>query len=149
MEEFLFDDLTVLPVCDRAELDMKLLVGRRNQLAVRPFHRSAHGACKIRNRTRPFALSNLHFIGMINQMIVGERLEKFDGLLLVIVAPSCGLDLARPKYGGVLGMPLFKRLPVLCVRLRSGHRAVCHTNQQPQGRSFLAKTGSPLSVRTE
>ena len=31
MEEFLFDDLTVLPVCDRAELDMKLLVGRRNQ----------------------------------------------------------------------------------------------------------------------
>ena len=52
---------------------------------------------------------------MINQMIVGERLEKFDGLRLVIVAPSCGLGLAGPKYGGVLGMPLFKRLPVLRV----------------------------------
>ena len=118
--EFRFDDLTVLPVCDRAELDMKLLVGRRNQLAVRPLHRSAHCACKIRNRTRPIALRNLHFIGMINQMIVGERLEKFDGLRLVIVAPSCGLGLAGPKYGGVLGMPLFKRSPVLCVPLRSG-----------------------------
>ena len=43
---------------------MKFLVGRRNQLAVRPLHRSAHRACKIRNRTRPFALSNLHFIGI-------------------------------------------------------------------------------------
>jgi hypothetical protein len=52
---------------------------------------------------------------MIDQMIVGERFEKFDGLRLVIVAPSCGLGLAGPKYGGVLGMPLFKRTPVLCV----------------------------------
>lgn len=53
------------------------------RLAVRPLHRSAHRACKIRNRTRPFALSNLHLIGMINQMIIGERLETFDGLRLV------------------------------------------------------------------
>jgi hypothetical protein len=46
---------------------------------------------------------------MIDQMIVGERFEKFDGLSLVIVAPSCRLCLTGPKYGGVLGMPLFKR----------------------------------------
>ena len=102
-------------MCDGAELDMKLPVGGRDQLAVRTLHRSAHRACKIRNGTRPFALSNLHLIGMINQMIVGERLEKFDRLRLVILAPSCGLGLTRPKYGGVLGMPLFKRIPVLCV----------------------------------
>jgi hypothetical protein len=30
------------------------------------------------------------------------------------------LGLAGPKYGGVLGMPVFKRLPVLCVPPRSG-----------------------------
>src|SRR5580704_10681308 len=48
-------------------------------------------------------------------MIVGERLEKDDGLRLVIVAPSCWLGLTRPKDSGVLGMPLFKRIPVLCV----------------------------------
>ena len=89
-------------MCDRAELDMKLLVGRRNQLAVRPPHRSAHRACKIRNRTRPFALSDLHFIGMINQMIVGERLEKFDGLRrfqslrVRFKTPSLGSGAARP-----------------------------------------------------
>src|SRR6202162_5474494 len=94
---------------------MKLLVGGRDQLAVRTLHRSAHRACKIRNGTRPFPLSNLHFIGMINQMIVGERLEKFDRLRLVIVAASCPLRLGGPKYGGVLGMPLFKRTPALCV----------------------------------
>src|SRR5579863_2702708 len=57
---------------------------------------------------------------MINQMIVGECLEKFDGLRLVIVAPSCGHGLAGPKYGGILGMPLFKCLPVLCVPLSCG-----------------------------
>src|SRR5580700_9869349 len=94
---------------------MKLLVGGRDQLAVRTLHRSAHRACKIRNSTSPFALSNLYFIRMINQMVVGEGLEKFDGLRLVIVAPSCRLGLTGPKYGGVLGMPLFKRIPVLCV----------------------------------
>src|SRR6202795_1731691 len=94
---------------------MKLLVGRRDQLAVGTLHRSPHRTCKIRNGARPFALSNLHFIGMIDQMIVGERFEKFDGLRLVIVAPSCRLGLTGPKYGGVLGMPLFKRIPVLCV----------------------------------
>ena len=71
-------------MCDGAELDIKLLVGRRDQLAVRTLHRAAHRARKIRDSTRPFALSYLHFIGMINQMIVGERLEKFDGLRLVI-----------------------------------------------------------------
>ena len=48
-------------------------------------------------------------------MIVGERLEKFDRLRLVIVAPSCRLGLTGPKYGRVLGMPLFKGGPVLCV----------------------------------
>jgi hypothetical protein len=48
-------------------------------------------------------------------MIVGERLEKFDGLRLVIVAPSCRFGLTGPKYGRVLGMPLFKGRPVLCV----------------------------------
>src|ERR1700687_951150 len=94
---------------------MKLLVGWRDQLAVGTLHRSAHRACKIRNGTRPFALSNLHFIGMIDQMIVGERLEEFDGLRLVIVAPSCRLGLTRPKHSSVSGMPLFKRLPVLGV----------------------------------
>jgi hypothetical protein len=52
---------------------------------------------------------------MINQMIVGERLEKFDRLRLVIVASSCWLGLTGPKDGGVLGMPLFKCIPVLCV----------------------------------
>jgi hypothetical protein len=52
---------------------------------------------------------------MIDQMIVGERFEKLDGLRLVIVAPSCRLGLTGPKYGGVLGMPLFKCIPVLCV----------------------------------
>jgi hypothetical protein len=52
---------------------------------------------------------------MIDQMIVGERLEKVDGLRLVIVAPSCWLGLTRPKDGGVLRMALFKRIPVLCV----------------------------------
>src|ERR1700674_4158420 len=94
---------------------MKLLVGWRDQLAVETLHRSPHRTCKIRNGAGPFALSNLHFIGMINQMIVGERFEKFDGLRLVIVAPSCRLGLTGPEYGGVLGMPLFKRIPVLCV----------------------------------
>src|ERR1700676_4838246 len=94
---------------------MKLLVGWRDQFAVETLHRSPHRTCKIRNSAGPFALSNLHFIGMIDQMIVRERFEKFDGLRLVIVAPSCRLDLAGPKYGGVLGMPLFKRIPVLCV----------------------------------
>jgi len=39
-------------VCDGTELDMKLLVGRRDQLAVRTLHRSEHRACKIRNGTR-------------------------------------------------------------------------------------------------
>jgi len=63
-------------VCDGAELDMKLLVGRRDQLAVGTLHRSTHRTCKIRNGARPFALSNLHFIGMIDQMIVGEGLEN-------------------------------------------------------------------------
>jgi hypothetical protein len=50
---------------------------------------------------------------MIDQMIVGERFEKFDGLRFVIVARSCRLSLTGPKYGGVLGMPLFKRIPKL------------------------------------
>src|SRR5438874_1849511 len=94
---------------------MKLLVGRDDHLAVRTLHRSAHRTCKIRNGTRPLALSNLHFIGMIDQMVVGERLEKFDGLRLVIISSSCRLGLTRPKYSSVPGMPLFKRLPVLCV----------------------------------
>ena len=60
-----------------AELDMELFVGRGDQLSVRTLHR----ACKVRNGARPFPLSNLHFIRMINQMIVGERFEKLDGLL--------------------------------------------------------------------
>src|SRR5580704_1173792 len=94
---------------------MKLLVGWRDQLAVGTLHRSLHRTCKIRNSAGPFALSNLHFIGMIDQVIVGEGFEEFDGLRFVIVAPSCRLSLTGPKYGGVLGMPLFKRTPVLCV----------------------------------
>src|ERR1700686_4716999 len=93
-------------MCDGAKLDMKLLVGRGDQLAVGTLHRSAHRACKIRNGTRPLALSNLHFIGMIDQTIVRERFEKFDRLRLVIDAPSCRLALTGPEYGGVLGIPL-------------------------------------------
>lgn len=34
-------------------------------------------------------------------MIVGEGLEKVDGLCLVIVAASSRFGLARPKYGSV------------------------------------------------
>src|ERR1700722_19582780 len=94
---------------------MKLLVGWRDQLAVETLHRSSHLTCKIRNGAGPVALSNLHFIGMIDQMIVWEGLEKLDGLRLVIVSSSCRLGLARPKHGSVPGMSLFKRLPVLCV----------------------------------
>src|SRR5437660_10982958 len=98
---------------------MKLLVGRDDHLAVRTLHRSAHRTCKIRNGTRPLALSNLHFIGMIDQMVVGERLEKFDGLRLVIISSCCRLGVTRPKYSSVPGTPRRKRLSLL-----SGRRIV-------------------------
>ena len=113
-------------MCDGTELDMKLLVGRRDRLAVRTLHRSAHRARKIRNGTRPFALSNLHFIGMIDQLVVGKRLEKLLRLRLVIVAPSCRLGLPGPKYGGVLGMPLIKgnSEPVIFIVLNCNIRPV-------------------------
>src|ERR1700719_4870420 len=92
---------------------MKLPIAGRDQLAVRPPHRTEHRTGEIRDGAGPLALSNLNFIWMIDQMIVRECLEKFDRLRFVIVAPSCRLGLTGPKYGGVLGMPLFKSIPVL------------------------------------
>ncbi len=87
---------------------------------------------------------------MINQMIVGERLEEFDGLRLVIVAPSCGLGLAGPKYGGVLGMPLFKRLPVLCVPLRSGpQRGMPHEPTATKSKFHAPPTAVRMSMLKE
>lgn len=115
VEEFLFDDFAVLPVRDGAELNMKLLLSRSDRLAVRPLHWTCHRATEIRNGAGPFALSNLNFIGMIDQMVVGKRLEKLDRLRLMIVDASRRVRLAWPGYNGVCGMPFFERFPVLRV----------------------------------
>jgi len=66
IKELFFNDPAVLPVCDGGELDVKLLVRRRDQLSVGTLHGPTHHTGKIRNGVRPFAPSNLNFIGMID-----------------------------------------------------------------------------------
>src|ERR1700686_472225 len=116
VKKILFHDLTLfVPARNGTEIYVETLVRGLDHRSAWHRHRTCHRSPEIRHSARPFALSNLHFIRMISQMIVGERLEKVDGLRLVIAAPSCWLGLTRPKDGGVLGMALFKRIPVLCV----------------------------------
>ena len=100
---------------DGAELNMKLLASRSDHLAIRPLHRTSHRAIKIRNSAGPVDLGNLNFIGMIDQMVVGKRLEKLYRLGLVIVDAPRRVRLTWPGYNGICGMPFFKRIRVLRV----------------------------------
>src|SRR4029077_9123535 len=88
IKELLLNDLTVLPVSDRAKLDLKPLVRGWNRLPVRPFHRPLHGSCEPRNRACPITLTKQNLIWVIVNVIIWKCLEVFDGFSPVVVSAS-------------------------------------------------------------
>src|ERR1700686_1467390 len=105
VKKILFHDLTLfVPARNGTEIYVETLVRGLDYCSARHRHRTCHRSPEIRHSARPFTLSNLLIIRMINHMSVGERQEKVDRLRLVIVASSCWLGLPRPKDGSVLGM---------------------------------------------
>src|SRR2546422_9420397 len=51
----------------------------------------------------------------VDQMVVGERLEEFFGLGLMVGSPSGRFRLSRPVHGRVRGVSLPENRPVLLV----------------------------------
>jgi hypothetical protein len=83
VEEFLLDDLPVLPVRYRAELDLELFPCRGNDLSVRTGHRALEGSGEIGDRAGTVTLTEKNFVRPVSDLIVGESFEECDSLFLV------------------------------------------------------------------
>ena len=57
------------------------------------------------------AVRKQDLVRSVDQVVVGEGLEKFNGLEVVVVASPRGRSPARPIHGDVLGVTLSEGLP--------------------------------------
>src|SRR3989441_9526576 len=114
-EPFLRDLALLVPRGHGAELDVEALVGRRDRLAVRDLHGPLHRPVEVGHGTGLVAVREQDLVGPVDQVVVGERLEEFFGLGLMVGSPSGRVRLSRPVHGRVRGVALPEYGPVLLV----------------------------------
>jgi hypothetical protein len=115
VKELFLNDLTVYPMGDSTEFDVKRFPGGRDHLAISAFHWASHRSGEIRHRARPIAHCDFDLVRMVDELIVWKCLEEFNRLCLMIRTPFGWIGLTRPSHDGVRRVPFFKRIPVLPV----------------------------------
>src|SRR5512136_153055 len=96
-----------------AEFHFETLIGWRNNLTARTFHRSFHGAGEVSDSAGPIALAESDFIRAIADPVIREGPEKLNRFNFVIMTSFGWVRLTRPEHSRVLGMPFSEDLPVL------------------------------------
>src|SRR2546423_6048919 len=112
VEEPLLRDLPpVIPCGDCTKLHMETLPGRRDDLPLRGLHWSLHRAGEFRDGARVVAVREEKLVRAVDEVVVREGLEEFNGFRVMVVPASRGWGPARPVYGNIFGVTLSKSLP--------------------------------------
>src|SRR6266704_2226330 len=112
VEEPLLRDLPLLVPCGhRAELHPETLPGRRDDLPLRGLHRSLHRAGEFRDGARVVAICDENLVRAVDEVVVRERLEEFNGFHVMVVPSPRGRRAAGPVHGDIFGVTLPKSLP--------------------------------------
>src|SRR5712691_445956 len=112
IEEPLLRDLPLLIPCGhRAELYPETLPGRRDDLPLRGLHRSLHRPGEVCDGARVVAVREENLVRAVDEVVVREGLEEFNGFHVMVVPSPRGRRPAGPVYGNIVGVTLPKSLP--------------------------------------
>src|SRR2546430_964397 len=112
VEEPLLRDLPlIIPCGDGTKLHMETLPGRRDDLPLRGLHGSLHRAGEFRDGTRVVAVREEKLVRAVDEVVVREGLEEFNGFQVMVVPASRGWGPAGPVHGNIFGVTLPKSLP--------------------------------------
>src|SRR5439155_103720 len=90
---------------------MKTLPGRRDDLPRRDLHWSLHRAGEFRDGARVVAVCEKKPVRAVNQVVVREGLEEFNGFHIMVGPAPRGWGPARPVNGNIFGVALSKSIP--------------------------------------
>jgi hypothetical protein len=105
-------------VCDSAEFQLEFLVGRGNNFSISALHGTFHRSREVGYRAGPVAFTKCDFVRIIDQMIIGERLEELRRFKIMVMSSSCRFGLTRSIHGDGLYMALPERFPKRAPRSR-------------------------------
>src|SRR5213595_3149081 len=112
VEEPLLRDLPlIIPRGHRTELHMETLPGWRNDLPLRDLHWSLHRAGEFRDGARVVAVREEKLVRAVDEVVVREGLEEFNGFHVMVVPASRGWGPAGAVHGNIFGVTLSKSLP--------------------------------------
>src|SRR5256886_5004506 len=112
VEEPLLRDLPlIIPCGDGTKLHMETLPGRRDDLPLRGLHWSLHRAGEFRDGARVVAVREEKLVRAVDEVVVRESLEEFNGFHVMVVPTSRGWGPAGPVHGNIFGVTLSKSLP--------------------------------------
>src|SRR2546426_4275095 len=112
VEEPLLRDLPlVIPCGDCTKLHMETLPGRRDDLPLRGLHWSLHRAGEFRDGARVVVVREEKLVRAVDEVVVREGLEEFNGFRVMVVPASRGWGPAGPVHGNIFGVTLSKSLP--------------------------------------
>jgi hypothetical protein len=104
VEQILLHDFPLfVPACNRAEINVKLLVSGLNESAIRHAHGPLHRAGEVGNGAGPLALTEPDLVWIIDEVLVREHFKKRNGFLLMRF-PAVGRGLIRPAHNAVFGV---------------------------------------------
>src|SRR5207302_6681574 len=112
VEEPLLRDLPLLvPGGHRAELHVETLPGRLDDRPLRGLHWSLHRAGEFRDGARVVAFREEKLVRAVDEVVVREGLEEFNGFHVMVVPAIRGWGPAGPVHGNIFGVTLSESLP--------------------------------------
>src|SRR5438309_564686 len=111
VEEPLLHDLPLLVPCGhRAELHVETLPGRLDDRPLRGLHWSLHRAGEFRDGARVVAVREENLVRAVDEVVVREGLEEFNGFHVMVVPAIRGWGPAGPVHGNIFGVTLSEGL---------------------------------------
>src|SRR6266511_4099130 len=112
VEEPLLRDLPPLVPCrHRTELQVETLPGRLDDLPLRGLHWSLHRAGEFRDGARVVAVREEDLVRAVDEVVVWEGFEEFNGFHVVVVPSPRGWGPTGPVHGNIVRVTLPKSLP--------------------------------------
>src|SRR5688572_18584225 len=157
VHQVLLDDLAVVPLRDRIEVEIEGLARRGDHGAIRALHRSGHRAPEASDRAGVVARGEEDPVRPVFEALIRERLPEVDRFLRVVLDADGRLRLARPPDDHIGFVPCPEDLHVLLVPcvvqglhefLVSGGDTVAFLARVPGGRQRDAPLRAARGLRT-
>src|SRR5688572_14776250 len=115
VHQVLLDNLAIVPLRDRIEVEIEGLARGWDHAAIRGFHRSGHRAPEAGDRAGVVARGEKDPVRPVVEVLIRERFPEVDRFLRVVLDANGRLRLARPADDHVGFVPCPEDLHILLV----------------------------------